>query len=172
MPAFTLAYGRPFEQRAFQRVLAEVRPWGSLAEMRDHRILSFATAGFRLDQHRSTPTSSVYLPPRHWASCLPVQTCDEAREWAERQSPDDPQRAWVNCPRPDWMLWLLDYTGHDLQPLLTAAPRLWTEGIEAKHFVAANGHRCQWAFCNARIAVDHTRLHRSSILRLFPEHPL
>ena len=34
-----------------------------------------------------------------------LEACSEAQTWAATQP--DPQTAWANCKRSDWMLWLL-----------------------------------------------------------------
>ena len=38
-----------------------------------------------------------------------ISACQEAREWAANK---DLTTAWAECPRSDWMLWLLEELGY------------------------------------------------------------
>ena len=43
----------------------------------------------------------------HWSErFVPATACGEALEWLRSLDHDDPQRAWEECERGDWMLWL------------------------------------------------------------------
>lgn len=37
--------------------------------------------------------------------------CDSGREWVERQRGSSPIHIWLNCQRPDWMLWFAHVAG-------------------------------------------------------------
>jgi hypothetical protein len=44
-----------------------------------------------------------------------LQVCDGAIEWAEQYP--DPKDAWDNCPKMEWLLWMVERVEMDVKPL-------------------------------------------------------
>ena len=49
-----------------------------------------------------------------------ILACDEAIEWSKSQKGSF-QKSWDNCPRGDWMLWLLHKSKSDKQKMVLAS---------------------------------------------------
>ena len=73
-------------------------------------------------------TDSTPQPLSHWLARY--YACSEAREWAESypDTAEGRQRAWAECPRGDWMLWI---AGKLSGPVGSPARRLLVRGAVA-----------------------------------------
>lgn len=75
-----------------------------------------------------------------------LRACDQAREWASPYS-SDWQRAWAECPRGDWMLWLCSRLHIDRRWIVMAA--VWC-AVPALRHVPRGEHRPHDALWCAR----------------------